>query len=47
MYLSDDFSMWRAERYRTNRDHVRAYTKIAGTTEPAEDQDDRHALYAL
>ncbi|KAM7207785.1 Fructosamine kinase domain containing protein [Naviculisporaceae sp. PSN 640] len=42
-----DFSMWRATRYRTNRAHVRAYFKITPPTEPADDQDDRHALYAL
>ncbi|KAF9773962.1 hypothetical protein IL306_008099 [Fusarium sp. DS 682] len=43
----DDFGMWRASRYRTNRAHVRAYFKLAGISEPVEDQDDRHALYAL
>ncbi|KAI3320813.1 Fructosamine kinase-domain-containing protein [Xylariaceae sp. AK1471] len=42
-----DFALWRAARYRTNRQHVRAYYKIAEVTEPSEDQDDRHALYAL
>ncbi|KAF4970429.1 hypothetical protein FSARC_2549 [Fusarium sarcochroum] len=42
-----DFGMWRASRYRTNKAHVRAYYKLAGMSEPVEDQDDRHALYAL
>jgi hypothetical protein len=39
--------MWRASRYRTNLEHVRAYFKLAEITEPSEDQDDRHALYAM
>jgi hypothetical protein len=43
----DDFSMWKASRYRTNRPHVRAYYKIAEMTEPAEDQEDRYTLYAM
>jgi len=42
-----DFSMWRAPRYRTNRAHVRAYFKKVQMSEPSEDQDDRHALYAM
>ncbi|KAI1295903.1 Fructosamine kinase-domain-containing protein [Xylaria venustula] len=50
MYLLmalDEFAFWRAARYRTSRHHVRAYHKIAKVTEPSEDQDDRHALYAM
>ncbi|KAF5010442.1 hypothetical protein FDECE_3411 [Fusarium decemcellulare] len=46
-YVSDEFGMWRASRYRTNKAHVQAYFKLRGVTEPVEDQDDRHALYAL
>ncbi|KAH8678437.1 Fructosamine kinase-domain-containing protein [Xylariales sp. PMI_506] len=42
-----DFSLWRAARYRTNRPHVRAYHKIAEMSEPVEEQDDRHAMYAI
>ncbi|KAI1267770.1 Fructosamine kinase-domain-containing protein [Xylariaceae sp. FL1019] len=44
-----EFAPWRAARYRTTRDHVRAYYEIdaAQETEPSEDLDDRLALYAL
>ncbi|KAI1164466.1 Fructosamine kinase-domain-containing protein [Nemania serpens] len=42
-----EFAPWRAARYRTSRQHVQAYYKIAEVTEPSEDQDDRHALYAM
>ncbi|KAK8850974.1 Fructosamine kinase-domain-containing protein [Apiospora arundinis] len=41
-----DFSSWRAARYRTNRAHVKAYFRIAEITDPAEDFEDRYALYA-
>ncbi|KAM7212467.1 Fructosamine kinase domain containing protein [Rhypophila decipiens] len=41
------FSMWRATRYLTSREHVDEYFKTNGRSEPQEDQDDRHALYAL
>ncbi|KAI1276258.1 Fructosamine kinase-domain-containing protein [Xylaria sp. FL0933] len=44
---TDEFALWRAARYRTNRHDVQAYYKIAEVTEPWEDQDDRHALYAI
>lgn len=43
---TDDHGMWRASRYRTNKPHVRAYWRTVEMSEPAEDQDDRHALYA-
>lgn len=39
--------MWRASRYLLTRTHVQAYFKLADPTEPSEDQDDRHALYAM
>ncbi|KAH6632539.1 hypothetical protein F5144DRAFT_574412 [Chaetomium tenue] len=39
--------MWRASRYRINKAHVQEYFKLAPVTEPMEDQDDRHALYAM
>ncbi|KAK4213975.1 Fructosamine kinase-domain-containing protein [Rhypophila decipiens] len=42
-----DFSMWRATRYLTSREHVDEYFKTNDRSEPQEDQDDRHALYAL
>ncbi|KAI1328235.1 Fructosamine/Ketosamine-3-kinase [Xylariaceae sp. FL0255] len=42
-----EFAPWRASRYCTNRQHLRAYYKIAQVTEPSEDQDDRNALYAM
>jgi protein-ribulosamine 3-kinase len=42
-----DLSPWRATRYRFNRTHVRAYHKLVPVSEPAEDHDDRNALYAL
>lgn len=45
--FTDDFSMWRASRYHTTQDHVKAYFAIIPPTEPKEDQDDRNALYAL
>ncbi|KAK7987004.1 hypothetical protein PG988_001992 [Apiospora saccharicola] len=41
-----DFSAWRAARYRTNRAHVKAYFRVAEITDPAEDFEDRYALYA-
>lgn len=41
-----DFGMWRAARYRTNKPHLRAYWRVGEMSEPAEDQDDRNALYA-
>ncbi|KAI1111483.1 Fructosamine kinase-domain-containing protein [Nemania sp. NC0429] len=42
-----EFASWRAARYRTSRHHVQAYYEIADVTAPSEDQDDRHALYAM
>jgi len=39
--------MWRAARYRTNKSHVRAYHKLLEISAPAEDHDNRNALYAL
>ena len=39
--------MFRAARYRTNKAHVRAYQKLVEISYPAEDHDDRNALYAL
>ena len=39
--------MWRASRYLLTRSHVEAYFKLAEPNEPKEDQDDRHALYAM
>ncbi|KAM7190689.1 Fructosamine kinase domain containing protein [Rhypophila sp. PSN 637] len=42
-----DFSMWRATRYLTSREHVDEYFKTNARSEPQEDQDDRHALYAV
>jgi hypothetical protein len=39
--------MWRASRYLLGRSHVEAYFRLADRTEPSEDQDDRHALYAM
>ncbi|KAL2132433.1 hypothetical protein VTI74DRAFT_3802 [Chaetomium olivicolor] len=42
-----DLGMWRASRYLTNRAHVREYFKRVKPSEPTEDQDDRHALYAM
>lgn len=40
-------SPWRATRYRLNRTHLLAYRKLVPVSEPAEDHDDRNALYAL
>ncbi|KAK3392838.1 Fructosamine kinase-domain-containing protein [Podospora didyma] len=42
-----DLGMWRASRYLTNQEHVQAYHQLSPPTEPAEDQDDRQALYAM
>ncbi|KAJ3578183.1 hypothetical protein NPX13_g2387 [Xylaria arbuscula] len=49
LYDPYEFAPWRAARYRTNRCHVQEYFKILDgkITEPMEDQDDRHALYAM
>ena len=38
---------WRASRYRTDRQHVRAYHKYVEISAPEEDHDDLNALYAL
>jgi hypothetical protein len=45
----DDFSMWRAERYRTKHRHVSAYFCLPGMepSEPSEELWDRNALYAM
>ncbi|KAK7913977.1 fructosamine/ketosamine-3-kinase [Apiospora marii] len=40
-----DLSCWRAARYQTNRSHVEAYLRVAEKTEPADDFEDRFALY--
>jgi protein-ribulosamine 3-kinase len=42
-----EMSPWRATRYRFNKTHLRAYHKLVPVSEPAEDHDDRNALYAL
>lgn len=42
-----DHGMWRRTRYRLNRTHIRAYHKLVEFSPPAEDHDDRNALYAL
>ncbi|KAI0199393.1 Fructosamine kinase-domain-containing protein [Astrocystis sublimbata] len=48
-----DFALWRAARYRTNRQHVQEYYEVTETTKPGEatrpteEEDDRHALYAM
>lgn len=39
--------MFRAARYRTNKSHIHAYHKHVEISHPAEDFDDRNALYAL
>ncbi|KAI4606727.1 hypothetical protein J4E80_010039 [Alternaria sp. BMP 0032] len=38
---------WRATRYQFNRTHLRAYHKLVPVSKPAEDHDDRNALYAV
>jgi fructosamine-3-kinase len=40
-------SAWRATRYRFKRTHLRAYHKLVPVSQPAEDHDDRNALYAV
>lgn len=43
----DDLGMFRQARYRTNKSHIRAYHKLMEISHPAEDFEDRNALYAL
>ena len=42
-----DLSLFRAPRYLLNKSHVDEYKKEIGISEPAEDFDDRNALYSL
>jgi fructosamine-3-kinase len=42
-----DAGPWRASRYQFNRTHLRAYHELVPVSEPAEDHDDRNALYAM
>ncbi|KAK4113313.1 hypothetical protein N656DRAFT_778078 [Canariomyces notabilis] len=44
-----DFSMWRADRYRTKDRHVSAYFDLPGMepNEPSDEVWDRNALYAM
>ncbi|KAI0023099.1 Fructosamine kinase-domain-containing protein [Xylariomycetidae sp. FL0641] len=42
-----EFAPFRASRYLTRREHVDAYFELVGVSEPAEDLEDRLALYAV
>ncbi|KAI0389431.1 kinase-like domain-containing protein [Xylariaceae sp. FL0594] len=43
-----EFAPWRALRYLTGREHMRAYRRLTGESEDEDEaRDDRHALYAL
>lgn len=42
-----DLGCWRSGRYRTNRTFRQEYVRVMGESSPAQDFDERNALYAL
>lgn len=42
-----DLGTWRAPRYKMGRPYFKEYQRVMQISEPAEDWDDRNALYAM